>query len=369
MKIVVTGAEGFLGWHLRCRLRAQGDHEVIPVSRSSFGRLSEFAADAEAIVHLAGINRATDDELVDGNIALAQDVAAAVTVMKRPPRIVYANSIRADDGTPYGSGKSSASRVIADAVERTAGTFVDVVLPNLFGEHGRPSYNSFVATFAHAAAAGVETEVDDRSVPLLHVQDAAQVLIEGLSGTSRTEQPAGEPHGVAEVLALLRGYADIYRSGEIPAISSVFERNLFNTYRAAVFESQTPIRFEQRRDERGTLVETIKVHGGAGQTFFSTTVPGVTRGEHFHLTKIERFVVIGGRARIRVRRLFAHEVTSFDVNGDDPVAVDMPTMWTHDITNTGDDELLTLFWTDSIFDPAHPDTYPEPVEISEEVLR
>lgn len=362
MRIVLTGAGGFLGWHLRCRLRALHDHDVVAVDRAAMADLDRLVSDADAIVHVAGVNRADDSELVADNVALAQAVSDAALKAGSHPRIVFANSIHAGNGTPYGGGKQRAAEILSAAADQVGTPFVDVHLPNLFGEHGRPGYNSFVATFCHEVYAGREPAVNDNVVELLHVQDAAQTLIEALSGPSRIERPAGEPHTVSEVLALLRSFETLYRAGEIPDLSTRFATDLFNTYRAASFEQRGPIPFEKRSDHRGSLVEAVKAHGGSGQTFFSTTVPGVTRGEHFHLRKIERFVVIGGTARIQLRRLFSDRVIDFDVSGDAPVAIDMPTMWSHNITNTGDTELLTLFWTDSIFDPDHPDTYPEVVE-------
>lgn len=364
MKIVVTGANGFLGWHLRCRLKAENQHEVVPIGRDEFGDLSSALNDADAVIHLAGINRAPDHEVTQGNIDLATAVADAIGDSGASVRVVFANSIQSGNGSPYGDGKEGASAVLRAKAEELGLAYVDVLLPNLFGEHGRPGYNSFVATFCHEVAAGREPQVNDNPVELLYVQDAAQALLDALAGPSRTERPQGEIHGVVEVLELLESFEHTYRSGDIPNLDSGFKVNLFNTYRAVTFPEHAPIPFTKHSDPRGSFVETVRVHGGGGQTAFSTTVPGVTRGEHFHLRKIERFVVIGGRARISLRKLFTDEVISFDVDGDAPVAIDMPTMWAHNITNTGDSELFTLFWGDAVFDPDNPDTYPEPVEVT-----
>lgn len=364
MRIVLTGAEGFLGWHLRCRLHALHEHEVVAVGRSTFDRLPEFVSGADAVIHVAGVNRASDDVLMAENIALAQAVADAIRMSDTQPRVVFANSIQADKGTPYGNGKQSAASLLAALASERGLDFVDVYLPNLFGEHGRTGYNSFVATFCHELAAGREPHAVDNVVELLHVQGAAQTMIDSLSGPSRTERPTGQQFGVVDVLTMLQSFQALYRTGEVPDLSSSFATDLFNTYRAASFEQRGPITLEQHTDTRGSLVEAVKVHGGGGQTFFSTTVPGVTRGEHFHLQKVERFVVMGGSARIQLRKLFSDDVINLDVSGDKPIAIDMPTMWAHNITNIGDDELLTLFWTNSVFDPSDPDTYPEPVEVS-----
>lgn len=362
MKVVITGADGFLGWHLRCRLRALTDHEVVAIGRAETQNLSESVAAADAVIHLAGVNRGSFEELVAGNIALADVVAEAVLQSSSKPRLIFANSIHAGNGTPYGKGKSGACDVLERTATEVGAEYVDVRLPNLFGEHGRPGYNSFVATFCHEIAEGRSPEVVENVVPLLHAQDAAKALIDALEGPSRVDSPAGEPHSVVEVLDLISSFADTYRTGEIPALENDFAINMFNTYRASAFVSRGPIEFERKTDARGSLVEAIKVHGGGGQAFFSTTLPAITRGEHFHLGKIERFVVMKGQAKISLRRLFDSEVISFNVSGERPVAIDMPTMWSHNITNTGNDELLTLFWTNSVFDPANPDTFAEPVE-------
>lgn len=361
MRVVVTGAEGFLGWHTRLRLRATTDHDVVAVSRSSWATLPELVRGADAVLHLAGVNRGDDRAVADGNLRLAQDLAGALAHAAPGVRVVFANSIQAANGTPYGTGKAGAAAILRDAVGGFGGTFVDVLLPNVFGEHGRPQYNSFVATFAHAVVRGETPQVADRPVELLHAQGAAQALIDGLEGVDREDRPAAVPTTVAGVLDTFQELEAHYRTGDIPVLGDAFRRDLFNTLRAVSFPERAPIRLTPRADHRGRLVEVVRSHGGEGQTFVSSTRPGVTRGEHFHLRKVERFVVIGGRARISLRRVFHDDVVSFDVSGDEPVAVDMPIGWAHNITNTGADDLTTLFWTSELFDPADPDTVPEPV--------
>lgn len=362
MRVVVTGAGGFLGWHLRCRLHALGGYEVVALDRGGLASLAEAVAGADAVIHLAGVNRAeSEGEVAQGNTMLAARVADAVRGAG-VPRLVFANSVQEGNGTAYGDAKAAASRMLRDAADAVGSTYVDVVLPNLFGEHGRAHYHSFVATFCAHVVAGQEPSVQDRQVVLMHAQDAAAALVAALEGPPRVERPAGTTISVVEVLSLLRAFDDRYRTGEIPVLDSRFVRQLFSTYRTAAFLHRGPFRLEPRSDERGTLVEAVRAYGGGGQTFVSTTVPGARRGEHFHLEKVERFVVLRGRATIRLRRLFTDHVISYDVTGDEPLAIDMPTMWAHDLTNAGDDELVTAFWTDSVFDPANPDTFPEPVD-------
>lgn len=361
MKVVLTGAGGFLGWHTRVRLHAQGQHEVVPVTRHTWEDLGSLLRGADAVIHLAGVNRAPSaEEVRGGNARLAEDLATALPDSCR--HIVYANSSQAGNETPYGDGKQAAAEILGQAADRVGAHLVDVQLPNIFGEHGRPRYNSFVATFVGALIEGEQPSIQDRDVPLLHAQDAAQELIEGLSlASSQTVHPRAEPHGVQEVWDLLAEFHRSYSGGEIPALTTPFRVNLFNTYRAALFPQHTPIALTPRTDHRGTFVETVRCRGGEGQSSVSTTAPGVTRGEHYHLRKCERFAVLEGHATIALRKMFTDEVLSFPVTGEEPVAIDMPTGWVHNITNTGDTTLLTQFWSHELFDPDDPDTYAAPV--------
>lgn len=363
MKVLLTGAHGFLGWHTHTRLRALTSHEVMPVGRDEMARIDELLAGADAVIHIAGVNRGSEDEVETGNIELARALARPLEAA--PVRVVYANSVQANaehpgSDTPYGRGKEAAARILEGAVGPE--NLVDVRLPNLFGEHGRPGYNSFVATFADAVARDqAPTEVKDNKIRLLHAQQAAQVLIDGLEGEGRVERPRGTETSVVEVLNLLQRFRTTYLTGELPDLSNPFHAALFNTLRSHLFPQQVPIALKLNSDQRGWLVETVRSQGGESQTFVSTTYPGITRGEHFHLHKLERFVVLSGQARISLRRTFHDEVVDFQVSGDEPVVVDMPTLWVHNITNTGDTELITQFWTNTMFDPDNPDTFWEPV--------
>jgi UDP-2-acetamido-2,6-beta-L-arabino-hexul-4-ose reductase len=238
-------------------------------------------------------------------------------------------------------------------------SYHDVRLPNLFGEHGRPAYNSFVATFCDRLASGLPLDIVDREIPLLHVQDAALYL---LQVATQGDGPASQPPSptvltISEVGRYLSDSASAYRSGEIPGARRPIERQLFSTLRSFLFPSWYPMRPVPRVDARGRLLECVRARTEEGQTFVSTTAPGAIRGEHYHLRKLERFVVITGRATISLRRLMFDEVVRFQVTGTDPAIVDMPCMWTHNIQNTGDDVLITLFWTDELFDAADTDTY------------
>lgn len=362
MKILLTGADGFLGWHTRARLHALTDHEVVAVGRQEWPDLADLLGGVAAVVHIAGVNRGTDQAVEQGNIELAGDLVRAVCARGGMQRIVFANSIQAGNDSPYGSGKATASELLAVAADEIGAGYVDVQLPNLFGEHSRPQYNSFVATFVNALLDQRVPQIADRPVDLLHAQAAAHSLIDGLTTPERRLDPVGTRATVRGVFDTLVEFDRLYATGDIPALLTDLDVNLFNTLRSARFPAGSPLPMTPRADDRGRLVEVVRSHGGQGQTFVSTTKPGITRGEHFHLHKIERFVVLSGQARISLRKLFDTDAVCFDVDGTTPVAVDMPTMWAHNITNIGEDELVTLFWTNELFNPAAPDTFPEHVE-------
>lgn len=366
MKVAVTGAGGFLGWHTACRLRALSSAEPVRIGRDDFadpGSLQNKLRDVDAVFHIAGVNRAdSEDEVEHGNIELSRSIADALTALGRPVDVVYANSVQADIDNPYGRGKKRAGDFLGEVVRSLGGHFADLLLPNLFGEHGRPGYNSFVATFAHEVAAGrTPTVTGDREIELLHAQDAAAALVAAL-GTDVRETLHGEPIGISRVLELFQEFQGLYRErGEVPDISTRMHRNLFNTYRAATFPAMWPVSPKVHTDSRGELFETIRAHGGTGMAFMSTTLPGQKRGEHYHLHKVERFFVVKGEAEIQLRRLLHDDVVTFRLSGDNPSFVDMPTLWVHNIRNVGDTDLVTMFWADQLLDPDNADQYPETI--------
>lgn len=363
MTIVLTGSNGFLGWHTRALARSLGKQtESLAVGDKFDAGVAAGALErATTLVHIAGVNRGDDDAVRLGNIRFAEQLSSALGLAaKKPATIVFANSIQAGNDSPYGRGKQEASEILRNAAEAAGSRFVDVSLPNLFGEHGVPFYNSVVATFCHLAAQGKPLEVkDDKDLLLLHAQLAAEVLL-GLHEPEDALRFATNRR-VSEVASLIEGMASAYSKGTIPDISAPFDRDIFNTYRSFLVGDRLPIHLDRKEDARGAFFEVIRSAGGEGQSSFSTTEPGVKRGEHYHRRKIERFTVLSGSAEISMRKLFSEEVVTFSVDGNSPVAIDMPTMWAHKITNTGSDRLYTMFWINEIFDPASPDTFPEEV--------
>jgi UDP-2-acetamido-2,6-beta-L-arabino-hexul-4-ose reductase len=363
LTIALTGSNGFLGWHIRVLAHSLGEKtEAIGVGEGFDAEAATIAIEsAPTLVHVAGVNRGDDETVKRGNVHFAEQLAGALeNAATKPSTVVYANSIQAGNDTPYGMGKQQAGKILEEAAKKAGARFVNVKLPNLFGEHGQPFYNSVVATFCHLAANGKPLQVqDDKELLLLHAQTAAEVLL-GLHEPADALGLATTKF-VSEVAALIQETADHYLAGTIPDISGGFERDVFNTYRSFLKGDLLPIALDRKEDARGSFFEVVRSHGGQGQSSFSTTVPGVTRGQHYHRRKIERFAVLSGTAEISMRKLFTDEIATYRVDGQNPVAIDMPTMWSHKITNIGTDKLYTMFWINEIFDPASPDTFPEEV--------
>jgi UDP-2-acetamido-2,6-beta-L-arabino-hexul-4-ose reductase len=365
IRVGITGAHGFLGWHVRALLRPDPGIQVLPAGRELFsdaGRLRDFVKQVDAIVHLAGANRDEEREIRATNVGLAEQLVSACDAAGARPQIVFANSTHSARASAYGESKRVAAETLAAWSKRSGASFANLVLPNVFGEGCRPFYNSAVATFCHQLAGGEEPRViEDIELELVHAQDAAAAITtavrDGRSGETRVQ---GTAILVSAVLTRLQTIAQQYKAHLIPELASRFELDLFNSYRSYLFPERYPVDLELRQDARGSLFEAVKTLRG-GQCFLSTTRPGVTRGNHYHRRKLERFLVLQGDAVIRVRRLLGEEITEFRVSGARPQYVDMPTLHTHNITNVGAGELITLFWSQEIFDAAHPDTFAEPV--------
>ena len=371
MKIVVTGANGLIGWHAHARLHAANcqavfkgkpaPFDIAALDRDGFNHdesLREALHGADAVLHFAGVNRAPDDVLEAANPEIATRLVRTCTEVGSAPHIVYASSIHATADTVYGRSK----RIAGEILERGPGIYAGLVLPHVFGEGARPHYNNVTATLIDHLVKGDTPSINPQGeVRLLHAGDAAQDAIDAaLNGIAGTVVPTPRSIGVPELFEMLCRFHALYRNNSLPDLSDPFDLALFNTYRTATYPDGWPRPLVTHWDARGSLVEAVK-GGSGGQAFFSTTRPGVTRGDHFHLHKFERFLVLSGDAIIRIRRVLSDEVWEYRVSGDRPAPVDIPTLHTHSIENVGDEDLLTLFWTNEVFDPENPDTYADKV--------
>lgn len=367
MRIVITGAQGLLGWHASVRLHAansaarqKGEPEpfdIVALGRSDFENDIVLAAAlkrADAVLHFAGVNRGAERIVEAANPAIATRLVENCCRAGVAPHIVYANSTHAGSDTPYGRSKHHASEVFVEG----PCAYTDLVLPHVFGECARAFYNNVTATLIACILNGRRPEINpEGSASLLHAGVAAQTAIDcAISGIVGRVVPEPLPISVLDLYELLKGFHNLYEANIYPDLSDTFVRDLFNTYRSATYPTSWPRKLEVREDDRGVLFEAVK-GGGGGQTFLSTTKPGIIRGNHFHLNKVERFLVLRGEAIIRIRKVLSQELYEFRVSGETPTPVDMPTLHTHSIENVGKSELVTLFWTHEPFDPNNSDTF------------
>ena len=258
----------------------------------------------------------------------------------------------------YGVSKRTAHEHLSAWAERAGTSYCNLILPHIFGEHGRPFYNSVVSTFAYQLAQGLTPEVKgDGQLSLLHSHDVAKLIWQHIGKRTRgTERPQGTPISVTGLLTKLQALDSRYRKGVIPQLSDPLDLRLFNTYRSYYSHEQRAHSLKLHTDNRGSLFESIR-SDGCGQVFLSTTHPGITRGNHFHTRKVERFVVIEGEAEIKLRRMLTSDTHTYRVSGAEPKAIDIPILYTHNIKNVGDGPLLTMFWAGEHFDPQDSDTY------------
>ena len=376
LRIGITGQAGFIGTHLFNTLGLYPDrYERIPFERAYFeseADLDAFVGQCDAIVHLAAVNRHGDPQVIyDTNIGLVKKLIQALERTGSRAQVLFSSSTQEERDNLYGQSKREGRELLAAWAKKAGARFSGMVIPNVFGPFGHPFYNSVVATFCHQLARGEMPRIEmDAEMKLIYVGELVQQFIARLDATQVEDPPAQDlilvPHTyeiqVSQLLKLLETYRDQYLAkGVIPALENTFERNLFNTFRCYIpIETHFPVKFTQHTDARGAFVEVIRL-GVGGQVSFSTTVPGVTRGNHFHTRKIERFAVIKGRARIQLRRIGTKQVLNFDLDGAEPAYVDMPVWYAHNIANTGEEDLYTVFWINELYDPEDADTYLEVV--------
>ncbi len=371
IKIGITGQEGFVGQHLYHTLGlSPNEFERVDYHIDFFkdqDKLTKFVGECDVIIHLAALNRHSDAEvLYQTNINLVNQLIKALEQTNSKAHLLFSSSSQEERDNLYGKSKKIGRELLNEWALKAGGKFTGLVIPNVFGPFGQPYYNSFIATFSHQLTHNEQPKIEvDGEVKLIYVGDLVQIIINEIrNGASNPTFaiPHSDERKVSEILELLETYKKQYlEQGIIPELKDSFERNLFNTFRCYIdIKAHNPVKLTKHTDQRGSFVEIIRLNIG-GQVSFSTTVPGVTRGNHYHTRKIERFAVIKGKALIQLRKIGTDEVLDFYLNGDEPAYVDMPIWYTHNITNVGDEDLYTNFWINEFYDPNDADTYLENV--------
>ena len=376
LKVGITGQAGFVGTHLYNELGLlPSQFERIAFEDNYFQdetKLRAFVCQCDVIIHLAAVNRHSDEnELYRINVELVQQLIDAMVAENATPHILFSSSTQEERNNIYGNSKKKGRELFESWATDNGGSFSGLVVPNVYGPFGKPNYNSFIATFCHKLTHGEQPEVlQDASVNLIYVGSLCKFIIKRIEDVSlakeslveRCDLPFDFERKVTEILTQLKEFKTLYfEQGIIPHLCDINDINLFNTFRSYIDADKFfPVKLVKHTDPRGMFVETIKI-GVGGQVSFSTTVPGITRGNHYHSRKIERFTVIKGKARIQLRKIGTTEVLDFFLDGKEPSYVDMPIWYTHNITNIGDEELYTQFWINEWYNPEDGDTYFEEV--------
>lgn len=375
MNILITGANGFIGRNLRQTLSNErpGDALALIDVDTPHETLAREAAQADFVFHLAGVNRPQNtDEFMQGNRDFTVELLEMLEKGKRPP-VVLSSSIQAALDNPYGASKRAAEEAIFAYGERTGAPVYVYRLPNAFGKWSRPNYNSAVATFCHNIACGLPITINDPSVilRLVYIDDIVAEFLRALDGAAAKGadgfcgvKPVHEI-ALGEMAAMLEGFRNMRNRLESPDQSDPLTAKLYATYLSFLPPEDFARSPVTHADARGSFTELLHL-GGHGQVSVNVSRPHITKGEHWHHTKHEKFVVVAGEGVIRFRKLGESTVIAYKVSADVPMVVDIPPGYTHNIENTGDTDMITLMWANERFDPSRPDTYRLKVEPNKE---
>lgn len=389
MNVLITGANGFVGRNLTQRLYALRDgrdrtrpalriDEVLLYARETAPEtLAAYCRSADFVVHLAGVNRPQDpEEFTTGNTDLTRTLLAQLRQSGNRCPVLLASSIQASltgryAGSPYGHSKRAAEALLRAYSEQTGAQGLIYRFPNLFGKWCRPNYNSVVATFCHNIARDMPITVSDPAaeLELVYIDDLVDELLDAMEGHPHRADagyfcvPVSHPVTLGEIVRLLRSFHDQPQTLLLPQIpDGSFAKKLYSTYLSYLPPEKVAFPLKMNVDARGSFTELLKTDA-CGQVSVNITKPGVTKGQHWHNSKWEFFIVVAGRGLIRERRIGSDEVIEFAVSGERIEAVHMLPGYTHDIINLSDTEdLVTVMWANERFDPEHPDTYFEEVQ-------
>ena len=368
-RILITGGRGFLGRNLAAHLRERKGCETwIFDQENSVEELRNWVLGADVIFHLAGVNRPQNPmDFERGNAGLTEQVCKLVRESRRSPKIVFSSSIQAELDNPYGASKAKAEDVLRRLAAETGACVRIYRLKNLFGKWCRPNYNSVTATFCHNIANDLPIAISDpaREVELSYVDDVVAAFLAEIdgqqtSGPAITEIPAYRIQ-LGDLAGRVQAFHEMRSTLILPDFAEWFNRALYATYLSYIPPAARQHNLDIRSDARGSLAEVVK-QKHFGQMFVSRTKPGVTRGNHYHQTKTEKFFVVEGNGLIRMRAVDGGPIEEYSVSGSGYQVIDIPPGVTHSITNVGAGEMVTLFWSSEMFDQNSPDTYYLPVE-------
>ncbi|MGD6778421.1 capsular polysaccharide biosynthesis protein CapF [Sutcliffiella horikoshii] len=365
MKILVTGAKGFIGKNLIAELWNQNYTDIFEYNKEADPALFEqYCKEADIVYHLAGVNRPKDQsEFMDGNYGFTSTLLETLKKHQNFCPVIISSSIQAELDNPYGLSKKAGEDLLFQYRKETGAKVLVYRFPNVFGKWSKPNYNSAVATFCYNIARDLPITVNDPDVVmnLVYIDDVVEELIRALRCNENMvgefcEVPVVHTISLGEIVDLISSFKNSREERSIPDMSNPFTKKLYSTYLSYLPEDKFSYNLKMNVDIRGSFTEFIKTPE-RGQVSVNISKPGITKGNHWHHTKNEKFLVVSGKGVIRFRKFDTDEIIEYFVSGDKLEVVDIPTGYTHNIENLGDTNMVTIMWANEFFDPDKPDTY------------
>jgi UDP-2-acetamido-2,6-beta-L-arabino-hexul-4-ose reductase len=365
MNILFTGAKGFVGKNLIAELKNNGNNNIFEFTRESDpSLLEEYTKDCDFVYHLAGVNRPQkESEYMAGNFGLTEELLSHLKKHNNKAPVLISSSTQAALDNPYGRSKRAGEDIVFSYGKETGTKVLVYRLPNVFGKWSKPNYNSAVATFCHNVANDLPISVNDPSVMmnLVYIDDVVEEMINALNGNENSvgefcEVPVVHRITIGEIVDLIYSFKKSRNERSIPNMANAFTKKLYSTYLSYLPKDQFSYDLKMNVDYRGSFTEFIKTPD-RGQVSVNISKPGITKGNHWHHTKNEKFLVVSGYGVIRFRNVDTNEIIEYFVSGDKLEVVDIPTGYTHNIENLGDTDMVTIMWANEYFDPEKPDTY------------
>lgn len=365
MKLLVTGAHGFIGKNLIAELNNRGYDDIYEYDLDTDEKLLDtYTKDCEFVFHLAGVNRPKDEkEFMEGNYGFTSTLLDSLKKNNNKATVLITSSIQAELDNPYGVSKKAGEELLFFYGRSYGAKVIVYRLPNVFGKWCRPNYNSAVATFCHNVAHGLDITVNDpeRVMNLVYIDDVVDEFISAMLGRPNFVDGFGRiptVHTVTlkKIAELVQSFKESRKSLEVPLMSDGFEKKLYSTYLSYLPLDDLAYDLNMHIDNRGSFTEFLRTKE-RGQVSVNISKPGITKGNHWHNTKNEKFLVVKGDGRISFRKIGEEEVVDYFVSGDKLTVVDIPTGYTHSITNVGTEDMVTVMWANEPFNPDKPDTY------------